>query len=274
MCRINLMALLGKPTGGERTIGMTPMFYRVWCRCRNEVAKWEQEHAAQQDLAKKGSCALQAAVKRLLVAEVAQLLGLHSIAAMWDMEKLFGTIDVSILVQEALEAKYPLVDLCTGLAIQTAPRVLQCGSSISQPVEVKRSILPGCKQSVALTRAPMRKLVQATDTQEVPLGIYVDDVAQQAVHRDPVHLGAAAMIATTKFARGVLAFKLRISHKSTVVDSKGIIASMAQAALRKMGVKVTVANTVRDLGLEYSAGRARKDSLQAKRVKWTGHRFG
>ena len=39
---VNIMALLGKSSGGLRTIAKTPMLYRAWCQATKSVAAdWE-----------------------------------------------------------------------------------------------------------------------------------------------------------------------------------------------------------------------------------------
>jgi len=55
---INLNAMLGKPSGGTRTVCKTPMLYRITLRSRNEVAHWEEEHMGEYDTAGKGKSAL------------------------------------------------------------------------------------------------------------------------------------------------------------------------------------------------------------------------
>ena len=40
---LNLMALLGKASGGVRTVAKTPMIYRAWCGINKTVAtEWER----------------------------------------------------------------------------------------------------------------------------------------------------------------------------------------------------------------------------------------
>eukprot|EP00959_Pyramimonas_sp_CCMP1952_P019670 415806-Pyramimonas_sp.AAC.1 len=41
-----LVALLAKPCGGFRPIGIVPSWYRVWGRCRRfEALRWEIQHS-------------------------------------------------------------------------------------------------------------------------------------------------------------------------------------------------------------------------------------
>merc|ERR1712194_211641 len=68
------MALLPKPAGGHRTVAKTPVLYRMWGVSRRSVIKeWEHDHMLEVDGAAPGKSALDAALLRLLQAEVAVL---------------------------------------------------------------------------------------------------------------------------------------------------------------------------------------------------------
>eukprot|EP00969_Alexandrium_andersonii_P312987 13829331-Alexandrium_andersonii.AAC.1 len=75
--RTNVVAMLAKPKGGERPIGLMSMFYRLVAKVDRfaTVLQWEEGHAAFWDYAVKGSSALQGALARLVRAECAQVLG-------------------------------------------------------------------------------------------------------------------------------------------------------------------------------------------------------
>ena len=45
-CKLNIVKLLPKPTGGYRTIGILPTLLRVWCRTRREFNRcWQLSNA-------------------------------------------------------------------------------------------------------------------------------------------------------------------------------------------------------------------------------------
>ena len=66
---LSLNPLLGKPTGGHRTICITPAFYRIYNRSSDKVTDWEAANDRPYDKAGKGSSALHAALIRNLLAE-------------------------------------------------------------------------------------------------------------------------------------------------------------------------------------------------------------
>ena len=79
---------LGKASGGERTIALTPMMYALWCKTRKAgVRQWQQDKALPSNTAKKGSSALKAAAARSLTAEIAYILNKSVGAALFDFKK-------------------------------------------------------------------------------------------------------------------------------------------------------------------------------------------
>ena len=80
---VNLMAILPKLVGGERTVAKTPLLYRIWCRAvQYLVRSWERSVSVPWDHAKEGSSALMSAASRAYSAELAVSLGKHSGAAL------------------------------------------------------------------------------------------------------------------------------------------------------------------------------------------------
>lgn len=109
------MSLLPKPQGGYRTIDSTPMWYRLWALARRKAIKeWEAKIVSSWVIAAPGMQALDAALRRSLLYEVASLLGAQHVAILWDYEKLFDTIDPAILLEEsvALNFQFPIYVLC------------------------------------------------------------------------------------------------------------------------------------------------------------------
>jgi hypothetical protein len=73
-----VMALLPKPGGGERTIGLTSGFYRLYMRIRKPgIARWQDEHVGHWDHAVRGSSALRAAIIREFRNDLAKWAGVH-----------------------------------------------------------------------------------------------------------------------------------------------------------------------------------------------------
>ena len=97
------MALPPKPQGGFRTVAKTPMWYRLFAFCRRKAIKeWECQLVAKWDAAAPGRQALDAALRRALLAETAVLLSEKQAIALWDFEKN-DTVDPALLFEEALQ---------------------------------------------------------------------------------------------------------------------------------------------------------------------------
>ena len=68
---LSLNPCLGKPNGTCRTICKTAMLYRMMCRMDNTVKQWEAHVRQPFDSAGKGSSALESALIRNILAELA-----------------------------------------------------------------------------------------------------------------------------------------------------------------------------------------------------------
>ena len=67
---MNLITMLGKATGGERVIALMGQLYRLMGRCMTDtILGWRKDQAKFWDNAIRGSSALQAALKRVVIAE-------------------------------------------------------------------------------------------------------------------------------------------------------------------------------------------------------------
>ena len=73
--RLNLMAILGKATGGVRTVAKTLMVYRAWCGIHKTVAAEWETPLPRWDACRPGTSALGAALLRAPRAERAALTG-------------------------------------------------------------------------------------------------------------------------------------------------------------------------------------------------------
>ena len=78
---VNFIALIPKPTGGDRPIALTTLIYALWTRIRQPyIREWETERAGFWDDAIRGSSALRAALLRRAADESAASLKLHTCA--------------------------------------------------------------------------------------------------------------------------------------------------------------------------------------------------
>ena len=88
-----IVALLPKPEGGRRPIGLLPMVVRVWGRARKGfVQEWERLNARRDIYGGKGSGAQRAAWEAAFGAEHAYLSELAFVQVLMDLVKAFDTV--------------------------------------------------------------------------------------------------------------------------------------------------------------------------------------
>ena len=120
-----LVALLGKPGGGERPIALLPMLYRVWMRLRKSlVTEWDNKRHGFWDTAIKGSSPLQATYRRLCMDETSVTQGMSVASCIWGMAKFYDSIDWRVLATQAPKHGYSIRVLAIGMIVHTSPRML------------------------------------------------------------------------------------------------------------------------------------------------------
>ena len=141
---LNVIAMLGKSTGGERPICLTTSIYRCYSRIRKTwVSSWESERAGFWDAAVKTSTPLKAALIRELLNEVSVNLKLSVAEILWDMEKFYDCLDPAVMAKLALRLQYPVIPLYLGLLVHRSARVVRLQGSFSEFVLPAKSILAG-----------------------------------------------------------------------------------------------------------------------------------
>ena len=277
---INLLSLIPKPLGGTRPIVKTPILYRMWCVLVAPLIKaWSRETSPTWDYAVEGKSALMSAANRQWCNELAILSNNSCASNLWDMDKFFDTINLEDVRHAANKHNYPSKPLKLALAVHSAPRMLRIQSVSSQLFLPFRSILQGCMHSSYMARLilidPVQKVVDEQHLSNRSVGVshvstdnytFVDDVAQQSIgHRSKV---ARSLVQSgLSFAYSMRALRLVISNKSTVVASDHELArSIATVISKHSGVKLSVANTARDLGICNNPTGKRSVRLQVQRL--------
>ena len=87
---LNKMVFLDKAGGGDRTIGLGNLIFRIWQKVRSPAIKsWEAQWSTTWDGAAVGQGAEKAATRREAKAEVAVLNGGVSAKILWDLATFF-----------------------------------------------------------------------------------------------------------------------------------------------------------------------------------------
>ena len=167
------------------------------------------------DTAAIGSSALTAALKRNVWAEVAKFLGGFSACVFNDFEKFFDTLDIPTLLTEAIYAEFPARKLVLVLQQHLAPRMIQANGYSDDPMQVFRSIIAGCKASVALTRVYLKRSITKVDSRfpDANTSLFVDDTSMQATDSEFDGVLQKIVPAVAFFGEEVQRLKLSLSPK-------------------------------------------------------------
>ena len=285
---VSLNPVLGKPGGGIRTICKTPMLYRMYNIVSTAVMSWEAaiSDSCPHDTAKKGNSALDAALGRNLLAEVAFWIGQVFGAALNDFHKFFDTIDVSVLMQEAIKCQYPPVDMALALQQHLAPRTIQVSGYSSKLINITHSILAGCRQSVPLTRALLKgEMSRIAELHKRDMSyeeglvalpkVFVDDTSMACKATDPSQVQSSLVNVLLHFAKSVKRLNLSLSPKAMLSISHPSIAKTLQKELKQYNLHFNLPNSregARDLGISNTAGIHRPSSIFINRKKSTKNR--
>ena len=106
-----LTALLPKPDGGFRPVGLLPGPPRLWMRARRKAARrWEQRNQREWLYVGKRKGANVAAWKQAFFAELAATMKhtVEYVQTLLDLIKAFDKVSLWLLVREAVALVYPL----------------------------------------------------------------------------------------------------------------------------------------------------------------------
>lgn len=265
---LNVVALLGKPQGGERGIALTPIFYRLWCRIRKpHIADWETTHTGDWDFASRGKRASDSAMLRALVTE----LHLHEKrpvgAARWDIEQFFDTINPRQLAHAIHRTQYPPTDALLGLQMHLACRDNTLQGAASAGMLVTRSILQGCAQSVPFVRAllfqGLHRIVHRNPALHTTS--YADGVPQIATGTWEQVFNTLADTAAL-FHNCMVRLQLNLSSKSVICTSDPKLTKPLVPHLGQLGISVRPATHARYLGILFNPQTARHTTIQQSRI--------
>ena len=257
---LNVIALLGKPQGGERPITLTTAPYRLYSKIRKTfVTEWEATRAGFWDSAVKGSTPLRAALIRELYNEVAVYMGLAVAQILWDMEKFYDLLNPGVMAKLALQLEYPVVPLYLGLLVHRAARVLSLKGCFSEPHLPETSILAGCFQSVAWSRCFLYDVLEDIHNRYRPITIssWVDDLSQR-VQGLRSHVVAKTVQAASDLVSSLRRKGARISTKSVIRCSDPKLSKHIQQVLRGKGIDLKMDVEARDLGLDSTCAKRRR----------------
>ena len=262
-----LMRLIGKKSGGTRTIATCASVYRVLMALTAEpVRKWDVEVALRGDTAKRGTNPTLEVFDRHANLEIIAHDKKPVVATFWDGEKFFDQLGVSSTIDSCEKKNFPKVQLSLGMQVHRAPRILLDGNEAGPTVaQTGCSVLPGCTLSPSLARARVQDSVQPGSEGEEFM--HVDDVAQFFHDASTEKLVSKAISEGVKLGRSMRANDVVISPKTVVVSSRpGVAARVAAGIAKALEVDIKSASSNNDLGVETGGGTRRVAKAQKERV--------
>jgi len=243
------------------------MLYRMLMRADVDIREWELNNSAPFDTAKIGSSALLAALKRNLRAELACWLGEIALAVFNDFEKFFDSLDIPKLLEQAVLTSFPPSILSFLLQQHLAPRVIQASGFTSEALQVFRSIIAGCKSSVALTRVYLRNAIKEIDDKhpDANVNLFVDDTCMQSTGKEFDEALDKIVPAVALFGNKAAELGLGLSAKAVVTASSTKYAKGLKDELATYGMKFNVDMHARDVGVTHTAGSSRPSKQVIKR---------
>ena len=179
---IVLIALLPKPDGGYRPIGLLPTEPRLWMRARRKAARrWEELNARDWLYAGKGKGANVAAWKQAFFAKLAATIK-HSaeyIQTLLDLVKVFDNVPQWLLIREAIALGYPLWILRLSIATYRLGRVVRIGSVVSKMLMALTGITAGSGFATSEMRLVLIRVIDRALTlyPTITPTLFVDDLA-------------------------------------------------------------------------------------------------
>ena len=177
---VNAITLLGKRHGGTRTVATCSTIYRlVIGLLKEEVRLWDRSTGMEGDTALRTRNALVETAKRHARIEAASLRGDKCVYLLRDIAKIFISVHIPQMIENALKEGFPPHQLLVGMQVHTAPRVVRALGSVSAPLSrFGGSIIAGCSLSTSFCRAyllPVLRDVEPIDG-GYSLHQHVDDI--------------------------------------------------------------------------------------------------
>jgi hypothetical protein len=92
--------------------------------------------------------------------EVGGALGLATGQILYDIEKFYDSVDLSVVVRVGYNVQYPLLQLALGILMHQAPRRIITEAGVSDLLWPKRSLIAGCSQAVDLSRLALWEVLE------------------------------------------------------------------------------------------------------------------
>ena len=274
-----LIALIPKPDGGRRPVGLLPTLVRMWEKSRRPIVQeWRQKVKRKYNWAAKGRSATDAVWKQAILAEAAVARGKATASVLLDLVKAFELVKLHLVWIAGLKHGFHPVILRLCLEAFSLLRRLVIGGACSEPISTLSAILAGgsfatdCMYIILID--PCDLLLE--EHPEAGLCLFVDDIT---IHEQgDTEMGVATnlqkitdrcvqMLEDDLEGKVSRASKWCIDTKTKTVaiGSSCKVNRALRPRMRALGVKTE--GSAKLLGVDYSSGARLRRKVQNKRLK-------
>ena len=262
-----IIALLPKPDGGRRPIGLFPSLVRLWMRIRLPVAQaWQRDHERPYFYAGPAKGADVAAWKQAARAELSSTLPLDYAIVLLDLVKAFERVPHDWLVRQAHRHGYNLFLLRLSIAAYRLARAVGINGVYAALVFATRGITAGAGHAtVELRVLLMEWLDEATALcPVVTLTVYVDDIAAEATASESRVLSSLVEVVRCIVASFVMMRLTFSPTKNVCCASRPRLGLALVKSLPDLAIRYR--HRVVSLGSGLGAGRRRNAQVASARL--------
>ena len=247
-----LEAMLPKPNGDDRAIGVEAWFGRLLSRSQTDTARaWAAARAGAWDEAIAGNSAMQAALARAFLDESALEAGVVHASGFLDIKAFYDWISLVKLSFVIIEMGYPgrLAALTCTLYLST--RLVTQNHAAASPVYPTRSLVAGCASANNYARMTLYDLLHDLSVRHsfVQAREWVDDVVLR-MEGSARAVSKCLAPALVDFARGIRDLQLFMSPKSVLTCTDPLAGGEILHEARKGGVVISSVTSAPDLGVQ------------------------
>ena len=252
-----------------RPIVLFTMFYRVWSRARRDMVRdWETTNPRSYWWGVAGRSTERCMWEHAALDEGTKGLSVAAVSLLLDLVKCYDLVSHPAVLAQAIALNFPLAVLRLSLAAYGAHRRITLRGAVSREVQAMRGVAAGCGQATTLLKVLLMQLLDNLSERHpaVQIRVVVDDISGQVIERPPK--AARAMVAFTKDLYTGLETDLGMEvsrTKTAVLSSSPLLGKLVLRGMRSLGMQLKV--HVRQLGVDYNAGRRRCTKIAAGRVK-------
>ena len=264
-----VVALIPKPQGGERPIGLLPFLMRVFFRVhRDGTRRWVDATAGSWDTAIRNSSALRAALLRALDIESAMSEEQAFALILLDIEKFYDSVPLALLVKAGLQLGYSPTLLALCLSICLAQRSLKTIHGASEELQPLKSIVAGLGEANNLAKIVVHGICEqyTAEHANVKLKTFVDDMAQITRGKSEV-VAVDAARASRALAQGLMTAGFVVSTKSQLLTNCERTKHVVRSALQGINVDIKVVDQAVDLGADISNDGMQSQLKRSVRIK-------